>query len=1549
MFTTASAAKSTIAKSTPSISSKTVPSTAVKIKSTNGDAVNRLKKGSPGTKASNILVQMLRSGRLQTRLTMGTPQDRSKGEGDQMADQVMARPATVMPELTGIKNNKKVQPQEEEELQAQEKEKNEGEGEFQAQEEEGEFQTQEEEEKLQPQEEEAVQAPKGENRKTSATTSTARLKTDLNAAKYDDEPLSESPAPAPPGVSDPATDTAPKSAKESLATPAPIPQPTPPISPGPPEKTSRTASAAFPATAAPPGKNDGEKTTVAPPSSDALSLVGKSDEIMATMAGSSPSQVAASYPSMGTAIKDSLDKEQKETAGQVAPLEARTDGVTNIPGVKIQEVTPGKNAKISKGDTEGEPLAPKIGPHKNSTQPTGNKDKTQLLDKKAAGEGFLSWLKTNLSGFMSKISTRDPALRTDAGERPQIDTRGQANPNRAENQRNDGQTQVDGLGEMTTEQLNTHPGKQKIQPVKVDEKAPIPIAKQTGVSLETKGSDDMARFAAMAIPANVRGAADVKMAPQLQKSLSKPKADVSSAAKKRDEDKDQAIKKGQAEADQQSTEARREQDEIVEASRKTVSHEQEKGIKEAREQINSFNKEADTEQTTLKKGVDNRIKTDEDQASKQLSDAEKEAEEKKRKGEAEAQKKKKEMEKESKNDSWWDRAKSAIKSAVTAITDAIDAVFTAVRNAVKFLIEKAKAAALAVIEAGRKWIVAQLDKFGKWLKDKVNKYLSAFPALQKRINAAIDNTVNKAKNAVNAVAKKLKAGVNALANALGKFVDAILSKFQAAMKAAVQIAGALLTGDFAAAARIAFMAVMEIAGINPKPIMDFLNRAGDTLSTIFKDPVAFFMNVVNGVKKGIQQFQKNIKKHLIAGLIGWLTGALSEVEITLPDKFDLKGIFSLVMQILGLTWQNIRGKIVKKLGPRGETIVSTIEKSVTFVKDLITKGPIALWERVKSSLANIKETVIGGIRDWVVVTVIKEGIVWLLSLLNPAAAIVKAVKLLYDLVMFFVERWGQIVDFAKSVFDSVGALARGAIGKAANTVESALGKSVPVIISLLASLIGLGGIGKAVKKIILKIRAPIDKALDKTIGWLVKKGKALFAKGKATVKKGVEKGKATVKKFFEWWKFKEKFTSKDGKSHSFAIQGGEENPKIMVASTPREYKQFLDDAQKKLDETKSQKGQRDETVVKLINKARKQYTEIRTELDRQKRAKGKAGADKAAIDALTAKLRDLASTTKVLIRDLMLEDGSTDIPVSDDPGFGGSNGGFGKGMTINRLTLKGKAGSPPNPSVMGDNWKSLNLRRTGDKNSSYYVLGHLLNEQVHGPGNKPENLTPLTRKGNKKHEQDVEADVKKAVFKGGVIRYEVTPNYKSWKSEGLKSKLSQEPDEKTRNDKAKIIEAEKFVPDSLTCTAYNVHPVTGKKLKDADLKAVSKEKQVVGINNKTVNNTIDAGALSQYQLTDSEKVTYELKSIDLNSPYPEKIKNEARRKEVAVKGLLQLGGVGKNVAENIYKNRTALTSWSDVVKIKQVGKATVEKLQNQNVAVTVNSGQTVWDPPLPGE
>ena len=96
------------------------------------------------------------------------------------------------------------------------------------------------------------------------------------------------------------------------------------------------------------------------------------------------------------------------------------------------------------------------------------------------------------------------------------------------------------------------------------------------------------------------------------------------------------------------------------------------------------------------------------------------------------------------------------------------------------------------------------------------------------------------------------------------------------------------------------------------------------IDKIISDPIGFLTNLVSGVKQGLKNFIANIGTHLQKGLMGWLFGTLAEAGIQMPESFDLKGILSLVLQVLGLTYTNIRKRAV---GILGEKTVSMLEKA----------------------------------------------------------------------------------------------------------------------------------------------------------------------------------------------------------------------------------------------------------------------------------------------------------------------------------------------------------------------------------------------------------------------------------------------------------------------------------------------------------------------------------------------------------------------------------------------------------------------------------------------
>ncbi len=284
---------------------------------------------------------------------------------------------------------------------------------------------------------------------------------------------------------------------------------------------------------------------------------------------------------------------------------------------------------------------------------------------------------------------------------------------------------------------------------------------------------------------------------------------------------------------------------------------------------------------------------------------------------------------------------------------------------------------------------------------------------------------------------------------------------------------------------------LQIAGDAGGRVMALLRRAGAVVRTIINDPIAFGRNLIAAVRGGFDRFRSNVLEHLRNGLIGWLTGAMTGAGLTLPRSFtDWRGIIQMVLGILGLTYQLFRRLLVRALG---EERVRYLEGVFDFLRVLITQGLGAAWERIREYVGNLTDMVIGGIRDWVARTVVGQAIVRLISMLNPVGAIIQTAIAIYNTVMFFVERIQQIAALANSVFDSIANIAAGNISGAIAYVERAMANALPVIISFLARLIGLGGISERIREIIRRIQATIERALERVVDWIVARVRTLIS------------------------------------------------------------------------------------------------------------------------------------------------------------------------------------------------------------------------------------------------------------------------------------------------------------------------------------------------------------------------------------------------------------------------------------------------------------------------
>jgi hypothetical protein len=322
----------------------------------------------------------------------------------------------------------------------------------------------------------------------------------------------------------------------------------------------------------------------------------------------------------------------------------------------------------------------------------------------------------------------------------------------------------------------------------------------------------------------------------------------------------------------------------------------------------------------------------------------------------------------------------------------------------------------------------------------------------------------------------------------------------------------------------------------------YIKKTGAALKSILKNPLPFVGNLVKAAKLGFSNFADHFLDHLKAGLIDWLTGSLPGIYI--PKAFSLVEIVKFVLSVLGLSWANIRQKLVKATN---ETVVKAMETGFDIVVALVRDGPAAAWDKIKEQLSNLKDMVIGGITDFVVDMVVKKAIPKFIAMFIPGAGFISAILSIYDTVMVFVNKIKQIVAVVTGFIDSIVAIAGGAIGAAAQRVETALAGVLSLAINFLAGFAGLGKVADKIMGVINKIRAPIDKALDWLVNWIVTAAKKL---GKFVAAKAGE--------VFDWWKETLGFTNKAGESHTLQFIGTGDSAKLGIATSLGPVRDYLD-------------------------------------------------------------------------------------------------------------------------------------------------------------------------------------------------------------------------------------------------------------------------------------------------------------------------------------------------------------------------------------------------------
>jgi len=262
--------------------------------------------------------------------------------------------------------------------------------------------------------------------------------------------------------------------------------------------------------------------------------------------------------------------------------------------------------------------------------------------------------------------------------------------------------------------------------------------------------------------------------------------------------------------------------------------------------------------------------------------------------------------------------------------------------------------------------------------------------------------------------------------------------------------------------------------------MGYLRRAGGALQSIFRNPIGFIGNLVRAAKAGFQKFAGKFLDHLKAGVLIWLTGSLPGIYI--PTALSLTEILKFVLSVLGLSWANLRAKLVTAVG---EPAVRAMEMGFDLVRTLVTQGPAAAWEQLKESLANLKQMAIDALIDMVVNLVVTRAVPRLVAMFIPGAGFIGAIMAIWGTIQTFMAQLSRIMQVVTGFLNSIAAIASGNIAAAATRVDGILVNLLSLAISFLAGFAGLGRVADRVREVLARIRAPIDQALDGLVRWLI--------------------------------------------------------------------------------------------------------------------------------------------------------------------------------------------------------------------------------------------------------------------------------------------------------------------------------------------------------------------------------------------------------------------------------------------------------------------------------
>ena len=543
--------------------------------------------------------------------------------------------------------------------------------------------------------------------------------------------------------------------------------------------------------------------------------------------------------------------------------------------------------------------------------------------------------------------------------------------------------------------------------------------------------------------------------------------------------------------------------------------------------------------------------------------------------------------------------------------------------------------------------------------------------------------------------------------------------------------------DILGAVKAVFNLVLRAFNVPQDLLVEVLKKAATAWDAVMDKPIQFIKNAVRAVGHGFGLLWKNLRSHLSFGVEGWLFGELADKGVSAPKSWtNPMDVLGFVLDVLGLSMSHIfellKKRFDKEKVERLQKWYGRLAKAWEWIKQVIDTSKSAaevtagLIDQAKGFAFSILEEVV----TWIIKRVGAE-----LAVIATAAAasaglseVIDIARRIYKAIVSAVRWMRKILEMVNTALDSVMEIVNGAIEAAGTRVETVMHRAMPVVIGFLAEQFGLGDIGDEMRAIVDKIRAKVDDA----ILWVIDKVKAAIDAIVSAVK-------AAVGAITNWWKQRFGFTTKDGLTHTIAVEGSQESADIVVQSK----RTYLG-----------------ELVGLIKDKDDKKAAEAKQREIRDLMSEGRTTKEEKAMNDLSDRIgKKLAEMSDILVKSGVLDQVVVPAPeykyeVEDLRA---------KRATVRNLSAIRPWGSTPGSAdVRG--WKYVQAIGATQGGAMFRRL-HLLNERFGGPG-MSSNLAVAGKTDNETHLYDVENEVKKLVgdrpndiAKTAIVEYTVQVEY----------------------------------------------------------------------------------------------------------------------------------------------------------------------------------------------